>query len=277
MHRPILRIICFHVSEVFFLVSLTLTLFDPLEREEKKNGNITTRTIRPYDLITTLYIASYLLESFVLLYRRNSLKIFTSFWQTYDFVRTLLMVIGGLMMVASFQTLDDDNRANESGNHGVNVGATIFIIGATLSLLKPLRWLVLQRQLGPLVVTIMKVLKDVAFILIIYAIFFGAFTLAFCALFQPFYQTSGGDYILQKDNLLSLWGASHSMFWSLLDPGNSDYATVFHNGTDDCKNSQDFECMSNQFSHFVNRIFWGTYQCTTVIMLLNLLIAMSEY
>ena len=184
------------------------------------------------------------------------------------------------MMVASFQSLPDDNRANESGNHGVNVGATIFIIGATLSLLKPLRWLVLQRHLGPLVVTIMKVLKDVAFILIIYAIFFGAFTLAFCALFQPFYQTSGGDYILQKDNLLSLWGASHSMFWTLLDPGNSDYATVY-NGTDGCKNIQEgefkFECMSNEFSHFVNRIFWGTYQCTTVIMLLNLLIAMSEY
>ena len=277
MHRPILRIICFHVSEVFFLVSLTLTLFDPLERKEKENGTGTTRTFRPYDLITTLYIASYLLESIVLLCRKKG-KVFTSFWQTYDVARTLLMFIGGLMMVVSFQFyLDDDNRADKSGNHEVNIGATAFIIGATLSLLKPLRWLVLQRQLGPLVVTIMKVLKDVAFILIIYAIFFGAFTLAFCALFQPFYQTSGGKYILQKDNLLSLWGASHSMFWTLLDPGNSDYATVFHNGTDDCKNSQDFECMSNQFSHFVNRIFWGTYQCTTVIMLLNLLIAMSEY
>ena len=138
MHRPILRIIAYHLTEVIFLVSLTLTMVDPLD--EKKGTRIREKKMQPYDYITAIYIASYLLDEtlFELFHKRG--KMFTSLWRMYDIFRSSLLCVGGLLMTGAFYyKLEDDNRAQLSGNHPVNVGATLFLLGATMSLLKPLR------------------------------------------------------------------------------------------------------------------------------------------
>merc|ERR1719479_662325 len=124
-------------------------------------------------------------------------------------------------MTVSFRLFledDNDNRAEQSGNHAVNVGATIFILGANLALLKPLRWLILFRATGTVVVTIMKVLKDVFYIFLIYLIFLGAFTMTFFFMFQQFYRNQNGNYKLHTDKLVTLNGVFDAMFWSILDP-----------------------------------------------------------
>ena len=137
MHRPILRIIADHLTEVIFLISLTLTLVDPLD--EKKGSEVREKKIQPYDYITAVYSASYLLDELFELFRKRG-KMFTSLWRVYDIVRTSLLCVGGLMMTGAFYyNLEDDNRAQLSGNHPVNVGAALFLLGSTLSLLKPLR------------------------------------------------------------------------------------------------------------------------------------------
>ena len=138
LHRPILRIIAYHMTEVMFLISLTLSLLDPLD--ENQGASIREKKMQVYDFITAIYIASNLLdESLFELFRKRG-KMFTSLWRMYDIVRTSLLCVGGLMMTGVFHsTLEDDNRAQLSGNHPVNVGATLFLLGATLSLLKPLR------------------------------------------------------------------------------------------------------------------------------------------
>lgn len=185
-----------------------------------------------------------------------------------------MMFSGGLMMTASFKFMKDDNRAMKSGNHLVNIGATVFILGANLSLLKPLRWLILCRATGTVVVTIMKVIKDVFYIFIIYLIFLGAFTMTFFFMFQQFYRNKNGNYKLGDDKLVTLNGVFDAMFWSILDPGQSEYAAVLVNYCLDNKPSS--KCISDEFSHVVSRFLWGFYQFIIVIMLLNILIAMMN-
>ena len=93
-----------------------------------------------------MFIGSYMLESTVDLIR-NKGQSFSSFWQNYDIVKSFLMTIGSIMF---FTCSTRESRAKYSGNAHVNLGATIFVIGATLSLMKPLRWLLLNRWLGPI-------------------------------------------------------------------------------------------------------------------------------
>merc|ERR1719400_1154704 len=87
----------------------------------------------------------------------------------------------------SFSNLDDDNRAKLSGNHSVNVGSTILAFGATMALLKPLRWFLLNRTLGPVVVCIIKMLKDIANIFFVFFVVFGAFSISSYFMFKPFH------------------------------------------------------------------------------------------
>lgn len=103
-------------------------------------------------------------------------------------------------------------------------------------------------------------------------------------MFQPFYRNNkNGNYKLHQDNLVTLRGAFEAMFWSILDPGQADYAAVLNNTgscyREDSGQAEDFDynCLSGEFSHTMSRVFWGFYQFIIVIMLLNILIAMSEY
>ena len=105
--------------------------------------------------------------------------------------------------------------------------------------------------------------------------------MTFYFMFQPFYRNEHGNYKLHQDNLVTLRGAFEAMFWSILSPSQSDYAAVLNN-TGSCyrnNSATDFDyynCLSGEFSHVISRVFWGFYQFIIVIMLLNILIAMSE-
>merc|ERR1712066_854214 len=148
----------------------------------------------------------------------------------------------------------------------------------------PLRWLLLNRSLGPLVVTIIKVLKDVLFIASIYLIFFGAYAVCFYFMFEPFKQIKNGKYKLHQDDLVTGRGVMSALFWRILDPGNIHYATILSN-TGVCEKKErnlndqseiDINCLSGEFSHVFSMAAWAIYQIITVILLLNLLIAMMN-
>ena len=289
IHRPILRIIAHNCIEILYLLSLTFTLLDPLDDVQKKQYHF-------YDYLTIIFVASYLMESFIDLLRNkgHSLSSFT-FFQLYNITSSFLLAVGGLAMMISFREMKNDNRAEETGNNAVNVGATILAFGATMSLLKPLRWFLLNRTLGPVVVCIIKVLKDVFHIFLIFFVVFGAFSISSYFMFKPFYlhDSENSKFKLHQDDLVSLKGVFGAMFWRILDAGQPHYAAILlnynitKNGsvTHDCitrnmgtnkEDEYDINCLSEQFSHVMAMAFWAVYQSITCILLINILIAMSE-
>ena len=183
----------------------------------------------------------------------------------------------------SFKELKTDNRAQESGNSAVNVGSTILAFGATMALLKPLRWFLLNRTLGPVVVCIIKVLKDVFNIFLIFFVVFGAFSISLYFMFKPFdlHKENPKFYLHQKDPV-SLPGLLCAMFWRILDPGHPHYAAIMKN-IENCSDNNtnkedeyDINCLSQQFSHVMGMSYWAVYQFITCILLINILIAMSQ-
>ena len=281
IHRPILRIINYHIIEVIFLFSLILTLVDPLD--EGKDQKEREQQFHFYDSVTMVFIASYCLESALDLGRRKWGSL-SSFWTIYNVINYSILALGGLTTLIAFKIdLVDDNRAKLSGNHPVNVGSTLFALGASLSLLKPLRWFLLNKSLGPVVVCIIKVLKDTFQIFKIFLVVFLAFSVTSYFMFKPFYLHDDNQYKLHQDDLVKPFGLFSAMIWRIFDPGQPHYAAVlnfdFANCTKTETNDNDeynINCISEEFSHLMGMAIWGAYQALTVILLINILIAMMN-
>ena len=70
------------------------------------------------------------------------------------------------------------------------------------------------------------------------------------------------------------------MYWRVFSPGVPEYVTV-----NKCNNTEESPCpdngiiidqVSEEFSHCMGYIMWAAYQVITVILLINILIAMMN-
>ena len=216
MHQTVSRIIIHHVLEIIFLVSCCLAVVDPNDVAHEVDYYW-------YDVFFGIFICSYLVDDFVGTWRRGW-KNFSSFWHFYRFVVDVILVAGFLTYLLAFKwdsdmTKEDgkmiDDRSTLSGNKAVNVGATIFMVGCTLTLLRPLRWFLLSRSMGTLVVSVIKVIKDATKIFCVFNVVFFAFAIGTYGMFKPFklnneskikLNSSTSPYHMQQTDLTSIKG-----------------------------------------------------------------------
>ena len=308
MHRPLFRIIVHHTLELTFLLSLFLSTIDPLDVTGKKE-------IHFYDYILCVFIGSYLLEDIIDIFRRGWASL-SSFWHVYTLFTSILLCLGQVIVAIVFEKMldkGDDDRSELSGNHLANVGAAIFSVGAIFALLRPLRWFLFSRFLGLTVVCIIKVLRDAFHVFGIYIIVLGAFSTGIFSMYKPFglrdqsvqnltvhnYSMSeenmtehnyvmaeenitAHNYTMAEDDLKTFKGLFRAMFWLLFDPGQPDTVAIKKCGNEDfsCNNTTDEELqigqVSMEFSHLIGYAMWACFQGITVILLINILIAMMN-
>ena len=285
MHRPIFRIIVHHTLECIFLLSLGLATVDPLD--------VPGQETQFYDYILCVFIGCYLLEDIFDIFRRGWATL-SSFWHGYTLLTSTLLCVGQLVVGVSFEKMmseTDDDRSKRSGNDPVNIGAAIFSVGATFALLRPLRWFLFDKSLGPTVVCIIKVIRDAAHIFLIYLIVLTAFSIGLFSMYKPFDLVTTASlnqtvtYKMAKEDFKSFWfGLLSAMFWSLFDPGHPEYVSVKKCGNEmmekgfSCHPEKDLEVgqVSMEFSHLMGHAMWACYQGITVILLINILIAMMN-
>ena len=204
----------------------------------------------------------------------------------------MMLAIGYTIMGIGFMLNDDDNRAKLSGNNFVNVGTTIFCFAVIFQLLRPLRWLLFLSSIGPVVVSCLNCLKDFFQVTILYLVILNAFAIGSFSMFKTFDQqnlTSLAQqnltltYFMHQDDFVEFKGLFGGFFWRLFDPGNPDYATINKcnpkeenkNLTDHCEyDGEDIREVSVEFSHLLGLVMWAIYQIVTVVIVLNILIAM---
>ena len=282
MHRPLFRIFVHHTLEFTFLLSLLFSTIDPLDVKGKKESHF-------YDHILYIFIGSYLLEDIIDIFRRGWTNL-SSFWHGYTLFTSILLCLGQVIGLVVEKIMDKghDDRSKESGNHLANVGAAIFSVGAIFALLRPLRLFLFFRSLGLTVVCIIKVLSDAFHVLLIYLIMLGAFSTGIFSMYKPFglrdqsgqNQTEHNN-VMAEDDLKTLKGLFSAMFWLLFDPGQPDYVAIKKCGIEgfSCDNTDEklqIGQVSLEFSHWIGYAMWACYQGITVILLINILIAMMN-
>ena len=120
----------------------------------------------------------FLLEDIKMIVRKRYLFL-KSFWNPFAFISHLLMVTGGSILEVYFMNFSDKetceyDRAKISGNHPISIGMTLVSISVGMEIFKRLRFLMLFQFLGPIVLCITSVFKDIVRVASVYGIMYAS-------------------------------------------------------------------------------------------------------
>ena len=145
--------------------------------------------------------------------------------------------------------LGHDNRELLSGNHPANVGSTLISIAAIMSFSRTVRWLLLFRSFGPVIISIIRILKDIFKLFLLFLITFGAFSIGTWSMVKNFSKGSSNiKYSLKDPQMTSVSGMLDALFWRVFDPGQPEMAQISRqvNGTDSEDSEISLELPSGQ-------------------------------
>ena len=174
-----------------------------------------------------------------------------------------------------------------------------------MTLLRPLRWFLCHQVLGPIIVSIVQMIKDTIVVFFLFLNIFIAFSVGIYSMFKPFCvkprenatifnetnsdnftmqnatifdETNSDNFTMHQDDFKFFSGVMHVMFWRILDPGQPRYVTIVHGGGNDTNDSDEmvFNKVSHQFSHLVGIFLFGLYQIILIVLFINTLIAMMN-
>jgi transient receptor potential cation channel subfamily C protein 4 len=232
------------------------------------------------------FIAHFLLEDIMDIIRHKWTFV-SSFWSLYTFTLNLLMVVGGLTSIVGQEITDkEDLRAELSGNNPINIGQTLVAYGATMYCLRTVRWFLLNRSIGPVVVCTIRVIKDVVFVTAVFLVIYLSFGLGIWFMYKPFTPRGGSQetnatycntaYCIQdrtiKDNE-GMRGVLSQMFWRVF---NGDASEAYVQPKEEFNKPNQTKVFSLEFSHLMGLSMWAMYQGITVILLINILIALMN-
>jgi hypothetical protein len=273
LHRPIYRIfICF-----FWEVVVLGILFRCLTKRNDAQVNFTWE-----DYTISICIGHFLLEDVLDIVRRKWTYL-SSFWGLYSLATNIVLTAGSLVAYHGLNKAESDFRANVSGNHPLNIGMTLIAYGATMAVLRLVRWFLLNRNIGPVVVCVIRILKDVFYVFGVFLVIYLSFAFGMWFMYKPFTKMGGSNqsegncttmFCLKEEMIYQnpgMRGILSLMFWRVFD-GDASTAMVqskeeFNNGT---------MVFSVQFSHIMGLTMWAMYQGLTAILLINILIALMN-
>jgi len=231
------------------------------------------------DLVLYALVLHYLINDVVEIARRTRV-FFSSFWNVYTLVANIVLLSGGLITFGFHQYYDMDpestnNRAELPGSDPLSIGVTLIALGAILYGLRTARWFLLHNRAGPIIICIIRVLKDVIYVFFIWIIVFMSFALGIWLVYKPYHAFGKctTEYCLEEklvhDNE-TMQGVLSQMFWLVFNGDGSSQRIQHRTAVD---NTMEF---SKEFSHPMGLSLWAMYQGIICILLINILIAMMN-
>ena len=275
MHTPIYKMFVYMVLDVVFFISLFLHINDA------HDGMSTLDNSYYPTIIAFIFATNHLFENIVDI-KRLGWSFLSSVWSIYSLLTNLLLCIGGLTAWISYQVeVDDVNRASLGGNNHLNIAMTMVSLGASMSFFRITRVLLLHRKIGPVVICIVEIMKDVLYVSIIFLIIYFAFSAGVWSMFKPFQGCNENEskYCLSEKRLVqnqTYPGILSLLFWKVFDGDFSDAEIRFNATRSEDDNSISGGVISHGFSHLMGLAFLAGYQGLTVIILINVLIAMMN-
>ena len=312
MHAPIYRIWIHFLSEVLFISIVYISLHVPrrqnqdqlIEDPELQNqifvqgynmslkykmesqnetdlgsGPTKSNQIKA-DFVMYVLVLHYLINDLVEIVRRTRV-FFSSFWTKYTLAANIFLLSGGIITFCLHQ-YNDNNRPNNTNNradlHGtdpLNLAVSLIALGAILYGLRTARWFLLHNKIGPVVICIVRVLKDVIYVFLIWIIVYMSFALGIWLVYKPFHDLGKckTEYCL-KEKLVhdneTMKAVLSQMFWLVFN-GDGQTQRIQHKSA--LESTEEF---SKEFAHIPGLSLWAMYQGVICILLINILIAMMN-
>ena len=212
MHRPLYRMFITGLLDIIFLLFLFLHIYDVHDGMSESDFSYYPT------IITFTFIANYLFENIVDIWRLKW-SFFSSKWTIYSLCNNVLLSTGGLMAWKAYGEEGDHNRANLGGNHQLNIGMTLISLGASMSFFRIIRMLLLHRKIGPVIICIIQIMRDVLYVCIIFSILYFSFSVGLWSMFKPFQncKENKSKYCVKEDKLLGNQKLSRNNFSDVLE------------------------------------------------------------
>ncbi|KAL3206267.1 hypothetical protein MRX96_040309 [Rhipicephalus microplus] len=204
------------------------------------------------------------------------------------YVRPVFLVAEILWFIVfvSARTLQESiDRSQWPWYHPYLIGESLYAIATVLAFCRLLLWCQILQTFGPLTVSLLYMLRDVVrFMLLLGIVYFG-FAVGMSSIYKNYAGNeatlSNGTTLHQPPKLYKLTGGTcftHSLgralkylFWALYELGTPEIADIVVSGD---ATRPGGKIVTHNFTEFVGYALWGLYHIISVIVLLNVLIAM---
>ena len=241
-------------------------------------------------------------------------KFFSSFiWNTYTITYQLLYMVGLLLQFPYLtKHTSHDNRECLGGNDPINVGVALMAVSSTMAMVGTIKWFLLIRSVGVVIISIGKAFKDVFVMLGLFIIFFISFATAIFALHKTYV---GDTFRAPNQNFSTFAKSINTLFWRFFDPGHPEDIEIRRNFTTEeivqkifslnktldedqigsvrievqhAVNASDFNSLKDfginltdieagtvhqEFVQVIGTSYWAVYQGIVAIVLMSILIA----
>ncbi|XP_067289692.1 short transient receptor potential channel 4a [Pseudorasbora parva] len=189
-------------------------------------------------------------------------------WNLMDFVmNSLYLATISLKIVAYFKDSSNEFREKWEMWHPTLVGEALFAIANIFSSLRLISLFTANSHLGPLQISLGRMLLDILKFLFIYCLVLLAFANGLNQLYFYYYDPKkpgdceGIRCIEQNNAFTTMFETLQSLFWSIFGLVQLHVTNVKY---------------EHEFTEFVGATMFGTYNIISLVVLLNMLIAMMN-
>ncbi|XP_064482060.1 uncharacterized protein LOC135394918 [Ornithodoros turicata] len=246
---PIVKFMSYLVSHIFFVIVLSITIINPW------NPIYTSTHLIPH--WNEWLLLFWLLGMFISEMTNPSDR------EGLGYIKTVVLFVSAFAITVHIVALffkEEHYRLI-----CLYIRNQLFAVALLLGFLEFLNFLTFHHLFGPWAVIIRDLIKDLMRFLAILLIFLVGFSLNMCAVYQPVFVPPKGDNItlpIFGQEFQSPINTFEMLFFSLFGLVEPDYMPPLH--------------LSPSFSKIVVKVVFGVYMMVTVVVLINLLIAMMS-
>lgn len=244
---PIIKFMSYLVSHIFFIILITFTIVNPwLPLSKSVDHNLLPS---PHEWLLLMWLIGLWVSDATNPKDREGL----------GFIKVIIMTVGSMGIATHLVAFFLPDK------HSILVCLYIrnqfLAVALLLCFVEFLNFLTFHHLFGPWTVIIRDLIKDLMRFLAILGIFLVGFSLHLCAIYQPVFQPKGADD-LTLVVFQSPIDTFEMLFFALFGLVEPDFMPPMH--------------LSPGFSKAIMKVVFGVYMMVTVIVLINLLIAMMS-
>ncbi|OQR68673.1 short transient receptor potential channel 7-like, partial [Tropilaelaps mercedesae] len=232
------------------------------------------------EVLVGIFVVGYFWELLLSMYTLGFRIFMRSLWSVYQLVMFFLFLIAEVLYLIVFVTSrtvrDNLQREHWPWYHPYLLGEALYAIGTVMAFCRLLQLCQLSKIVGPLSISLNRMTGDIVRFMIILLIVF----VAFCAGLNSIYKNYTGNMlrvrgvrnVTQPAAFVSVGQTLKSLFWGIYAMGSpSDADLVVSQSI-----ARDERILKHYFSEMVGYGLWALFHILTVIVLLNMLIAMMS-
>ncbi|CAC14420.3 Ion transport domain-containing protein [Caenorhabditis elegans] len=253
---PIIKFVCHIVSHVYFTILLTIVVLNITH----KMYEVTSVVPNPVEWLLLLWLSGNLVSELSTVGGGSGLGIVKVLILVLSAMAIAVHVLAFLLPAVFLTHLDNDEKLHFARTM-LYLKNQLFAFALLFAFVEYLDFLTVHHLFGPWAIIIRDLMYDLARFLVILMLFVAGFTLHVTSIFQPAYQPVDED----SAELMRLASPSQTLemlFFSLFGLVEPDSMPPLH--------------LVPDFAKIILKLLFGIYMMVTLIVLINLLIAMMS-